>query len=43
MHIAKEDLKLEQLTIIIPGKEFFKLAEDISVCGIESINFGNKF
>lgn len=36
MHIAKSDLKLDRLTIIIPGKEYFYLEEGITVCGTEN-------
>lgn len=37
MHIAIKDLGLDQLTIIIPGKEQFELEENIIVRGIESL------
>lgn len=36
MHSAIDDLNLEQMTIIIPGKDKFKLSEDIEVYGIEA-------
>jgi len=37
MHVDKNDLKLDHLTILIPGKELFKLEEDVTVCGIENL------
>ncbi len=37
MRIAMEDLCLDNLTIIIPGTEKFKLEANIEVCGIESL------
>ena len=37
MRIAIEDLKLDNLTVIIPGIEKFKLDENITVCGIENL------
>lgn len=39
MRVAINDLKLDSLTIIIPGKEKFRLEEDIIVCGIENFLF----
>lgn len=36
MHIALDDLKLDELTVIIPGKAFFKIHEKINVYGLES-------
>lgn len=38
MRVAMHDLKLDSLTIIIPGKEKFKLEENIIVCGIEAFS-----
>jgi len=37
MRIAIDDLKLDNLTIIIPGKENFKLEDNIEVRGIENL------
>lgn len=36
MHSAIDDLKLDQMTIIIPGKDKFKLSEYVEVYGIEA-------
>jgi predicted AAA+ superfamily ATPase len=36
MRIATEDLHLNNLTIIFPGKEDFPLGENIRVCGLET-------
>lgn len=36
MKIALEDLKLDNLTVIVPGKEHFSLASNIFVRGLES-------
>lgn len=35
MHIAIEDLELEQLTIIYPGSDQFALTDKISACGLQ--------
>lgn len=35
MHIALEDLKLDSLTVIIPGKDHFKIHDNIQVSGLE--------
>lgn len=35
MHVALEDLKLDQITLIIPGKHHFWLSEQVEVWGIE--------
>lgn len=37
MRIAIEDLGLDNLTIVIPGTEKFKLEKNIEVCGIENL------
>lgn len=36
IHSAIQDLKLKEITIIIPGKDKFKLSEEVVVCGLES-------
>ncbi len=41
MRVAIHDLKLDSLTIIIPGKERFRLEENIIVCGIENFTTQN--
>ncbi|MBP7190496.1 MAG: ATP-binding protein [Rickettsiaceae bacterium] len=35
MRVAMEDLSLDSLTIIIPGRDKFRLDEKIDVCGLE--------
>ena len=35
MHIALEDLKLDQITLIIPGNHHFRLSEKVEVWGLE--------
>jgi predicted AAA+ superfamily ATPase len=35
MQIALEDLKLDSLTVIYPGKHFFPLSSRIHACGLE--------
>ena len=42
MHIAMEDLKLDQLNIIIPLKTQFALASNINVFGLENFILRNK-
>ena len=37
MRIALEDLKLDRLIILFPGKDIFPLTETILACGIETI------
>lgn len=37
MHSALNDLKLDQMTVIIPGKDKFKLSEEVEVCGLEAL------
>lgn len=37
IRIAIKDLRLDDLTIVIPGKEKFKLEENVGVCGIENL------
>jgi len=41
MHIAKEDLGLTELTIIIPKGEPYRLSQDVHVCGLKEwlLNF----
>lgn len=39
MKIALEDLKLDHLSIVYPGKEAYDFTEKISVVGIESPTF----
>ena len=36
MQIALEDLKLDKLTVIVPGSTRFPLTEKIEVCGLET-------
>lgn len=36
MHSAVADLKLDQLLVIYPGQQVFKLTETITACGLES-------
>jgi predicted AAA+ superfamily ATPase len=36
MHIAIEDLKLDELNIIIPASIRFKIADNITVSGLEA-------
>lgn len=37
MHIAIEDLKIDHIYIIIPGKSSYVLDEKISVCGLDNL------
>lgn len=38
MHIALEDLKLDKITIVIPGNENYALSESFEVKGLEAIS-----
>ena len=40
MHIAIEDLKLDKLILVYPGKEIFALTEKITAYGLETIGTG---
>lgn len=40
MHIAREDLSLDHLAVIYPGKEIFPLSEHIMAYGLETIATG---
>ncbi len=40
MHIALEDIKLDHLALMYPGKEIFPLSEKISAYGLETIASG---
>ena len=35
IYSAIEDLKLDTMSIIIPGRDKFKLSEEVTVCGLE--------
>ena len=37
MHIALEDLKLDHLYIIFPGKMSFAMNEKITACGLDAL------
>jgi hypothetical protein len=36
MVIAMEDIKLDNITVIFPGKESFSLASNVQAVGLES-------
>jgi hypothetical protein len=41
MRIALEDLKLDHLIIVYPGKQTFPLADKITVQGLDSLSDSN--
>ncbi len=40
MHIAYEDLKLDKLFVVYPGKQLFPITENFTACGLETIVTG---